>query len=76
MKSWFKRSAPKHLGNHNKNHTDPFVVREIVLPAASHSGRREGRCRRSVIGGGEGELARAWAKRRPRFPTPRTWIRG
>lgn len=55
--------------------TIPFVVIEILRPAVFHSVRRPGRCRRSDVGGGFGEFAKAWAKSRPRFPTPRTWIR-
>ena len=51
----------------------------MVRLAASQSWRRLGRCRMSVRGGGPGGvgvLARAWEKRRPRFPRPRTWIWG
>jgi hypothetical protein len=53
----------------------PFVVIEILRPTCSHSERRLERWRRSDIGGAFLEVARAWAKNRPRFPTPRIWIR-
>jgi len=48
----------------------------IWQPAASQPSNRLGRWNRSVIDGGWGDVARAWAKRRPKLPRPRIWILG